>query len=98
MVAINILDSLIKAQRSDLVRYASRLDAKDGYINKQNSFLTELTAARNSIPTQKYPDMWVKVEWEMAHLTKIDPEIGGLGINWRVRPSGILAPLYFDLF
>lgn len=98
MEAIIRLDSIIEAKRTELSEYAKRSDASDIYISKQNAMLAEIAAARNAIPPLTYPEMWLYLEAEYSRLARIDPNLGGMSIDWRTRPSGLLAKIPLDLY
>lgn len=98
MEAIIRLNSIIEAKRNELAAYATRPDARDTYINRQNALLAEITTARNAIPPLIYPEMWLYLETENNRLARIDPNLGGLSCDWRVRPSGLLAKITLDLY
>ena len=93
-----MLDTLIQERRSELVSYAAKPDAKDGYINKQNTFLYQLTAVRDSIPKLCYPEIWLCLETENSRLREIDPELAGVSADWRNKKSGFLAKIYINQY
>ena len=79
---------LIDKRISDLERYSSNDNAKAIYIRIENELIQELVSIYNVVSVLKYYDIWVIIEERIIRLEKMDSQIHGHIIEFRMKEKG----------
>ncbi len=95
----SLLSKLILDRRYDLEKYASRPDASDWYLNKENALLKCLTEIRDGMYPLEYQIIWSIIEKEWYDVKRRDANHSGIQIQLFLTPKRrILCNLPIDLF
>lgn len=86
--SIESLKILIDARIFDLQKYSSNDNSKAYYISLENKLIQELVNIYNVVSALKYYDIWINIEDKMKKLEKIDDQIHGHRIEFRLKQKG----------
>lgn len=91
-----LLSETIDQLREELLNYAAKPDAKQGFIKKQNKLIANLTSAYNGF---QIPDaeMWHVLVKKMSEMRRIDPFLQGFTVFITEKPTGYMARIDLNL-
>lgn len=97
MEVATILEALIIQRKKELLSYAQSPNAKDFYIQKENSLLQSLTEIFNGIKPMKYQSLWQRCEEILLICAVKDANFSGIMFEIRFKPKGELCFQNFNL-
>jgi hypothetical protein len=92
------LTDYIMGRRKELKSYASRDNASETYIDRQNNNLSELSEILELIDDNSDMEMFRYINKEWKKLEKENPELGGLTIVIRTKLTGMTSNLQINLY
>ncbi len=97
MNSATLLEAIITQRRKELLSYTQSPNAKDFYIQKENSLLHSLTEIFNEIKPLKYQGIWQRCEEIMLNCTVKDANFSGMLLEMRFKSKGELSFENFNL-
>lgn len=82
------LENIIQKMIKGLEIYALRQDAKQGYIDDQNSLIQALVAVHRSLKDETPTLTYSWIEEEISLMERRDPYLSGHNIILRTKPTG----------
>jgi hypothetical protein len=88
------LQQILETRHRELMAYANRLDARQGYVDKENAHLEALQTALSELmpllnqPSLRFASTWDQAEEALLELIQADPQLAGITFSLRLRPQG----------
>lgn len=92
------LEAVIIGRREQLANYAQTPNAKDFYIEKENSLIESLINIYNGIKPLYYQDLWEACEQNIVNFKERDSNFSGVTFEIRFKPQGLLSLQTFNLY
>ena len=91
------LTDYITGRRKELKSYASRDNANEAYIDRQNHNLSELSEILELIDDNSDMEMFRYINKEWKKLEMENPELAGITIVIQTKPTGMISYLHINL-